>query len=235
VSLVLLAPAGGAELCDGPPPAAGPVAPPVFPDAGCVTGQTNDLNGQLGLLGAREIQVPCHEVPPGDLGDYKGFAFPLEACMTGGIDKVALNFRIADPGDPFILYIWRDLGGLPNDVCGLEAHLSVEYVEDGGLIFSMYDLCDLGIPLTLGERFWVGVVYKIIVRVFGADWYLGRNLEGGYSDTAYVNETGRPGAWADLIHYGHGNRFGVFVYLSDACGPVPVETSSWGAVKALMR
>jgi hypothetical protein len=223
------------ELDDGPRFDPQPTTLPAFPDEGCVTGQTNDINAQLGLVGPYEIQQLCHAVPPGDPGDLKGLAFPLEACMDGGIDRVALNFRIGMIGDFFHLYVWRDLNGLPNDACGLEAYASREEIGDLWPFFSMHELCDIGIPVVEGERIWVGAVYWLIDNTFGAHWYLGRNTVGGLLDQAYVNESGAEGDWVDLFHHARGNRFGVFVFQSEDCGAVPVEATSWGAVKALMR
>jgi hypothetical protein len=219
----------------------GPLRPPItiplpaIEDDACVTGQTNDITGQLGLTGRTEVQLLCDQTPPGDPGDLKGFAFPLESCMDGAVDRVAINFRIGEPDVLFYIYLWRDQQALPLDACGLELYAGQHAIQEGGYTFSTYDLCDRGIPLADGERFWLGVIYRRVEYLFGANWYIGRNTGVGREDQAYLNESGVPGAWVDLNLSGLGNRYGIFVFESSDCGPVAVEPSSWGAVKALMR
>lgn len=216
---------------DGPVP---PTIPPQFA-GGCTTGQTNNLNGQAGIDGPEQFQSPCLPGSPEGIDDLIGFAFVLRGCMDGGIGDVALNFRIADIGDPFYLFIWRDLGGLPNDACGLAAYGAIHYVQVDDVLFSVYNICNAAVPIADGERFFVGVVYHRITELFGPDWFIGRNVTPGFPDRAYINLSGQHGDWMDLHNIGLGNRWGIIMNILTDCGPVSVEPSSWGAVKALWR
>jgi hypothetical protein len=205
-------------------------------EGGCTTGQTNNIDGQLGIDGPFRLQNPCRPTfPGGNPDELTGFAFVLNGCRNGGIGEVALFFATANPGDEFFLFVWRDFGGLPNDACGLAAFGALEFVKTEGPFFSIYDLCDFAIPIADDERIFIGVVYRAILEVFGADWYFGRNTTPGFSDRGYVNLSGTQGTWQDLNALGFGNRWGVVMTNLSTCGPLPVEPTTWGAVKALLR
>jgi len=98
-----------------------------------------------------------------------------------------------------------------------------------------FNICNSAVPIADGERFFVGVVYHRITELFGPDWFIGRNVMPGFPDHAYGNLSGQHGDWMDLHNIGLGNRWGIIMNILTDCGPVSVEPSSWGAVKALWR
>jgi hypothetical protein len=229
--------AHGQSLDIGPDRDWPPGSPPVFVrQGGCTAGQTNSINGQAGIDGPFRLQNPCRPTfPGGNPNELTGFAFVLHGCMNGGIGEIALHFATAEAGDEFFLYVWRDLGGVPNDACGLAAFGALEFVKSEGPFFSIYDICDFGVPIADDERIFVGVIYRVVTKVFGPDWFFGRNTTPGFPDHAYVNLSGQQGDWEDLAGLGLDNRWGVVMTNLSTCGPLPVEPSSWGAVKALLR
>lgn len=227
----------GSRLTPGPDREWPPSSPPVFVrEGGCTTGQTNNINAQAGIDGPERLQNPCRPgFPSGSPDDLTGFAFVLHGCMNGGIGEIALLFQIADIGDEFFLFVWRDFGGLPNDACGLAPFGALEFVKTKGPFFSIYDICDFAVPIADDERIFVGVIYRHISEVFGADWFFGRNDTPGFTDRAYVNLSGNQGDWEDLAVHGLDNRWGIVMTNLSTCGPLAVEQTSWGAVKAILR
>lgn len=214
-------------------------APPKPSSDGCTAGQTNQIDAYAGINGEPREQFPClpgHE--QGGAGDLTGFDFVLRGCQAGLIGEIALHFRIAEIGDPFYLFVWRDLGGLPSDACGLAPYGAYHNVQVDGGLFSIYDLCDEMLPIAEGERIHIGVVYRFLSKVFGPDWYMGRNSATGYPDHAYVNLSGASGDWVDLATQGNGelgNRWGVFMTNLAQCGPADITPATWGAIKALWQ
>ena len=79
----------------------------------------------------------------------------------------------------------------------------------------------------------VGVVY--VESATPPDWFLGRQDSPEGSGLGFVNMSGTHGDWVDLETMGFGNRWAIENVINDACGPVPVESGSWGAVKHLYR
>lgn len=248
VALTLIAVAGGlpggtitasaaTRLVVRPLAAAAPTPLPAAPRDGCVTGQTNDLDAQAGIEAEARVQSPCLPGRPGAEGDLTGFAFVLTGCGDGGIGEISLCFGTAQLETPFYLFVWRSVGGLPADACGLAAYGALQRVQDEFPFFSVYDLCAARVPIAEGERIFVGVVYRNVVEILGPDWFLARNAEDGFADLGYVNMSGKPGVWADMagLDLGLGNRWGVFMTILSECGGLAVEDSSWGAVKALLR
>ncbi len=228
-------PASGAHLDPGPASALPAPPPPQFSHTGCTAGQTNQIDAQAGIDGEPHEQFPCLPGQPGGAGDLTGFAFVLRGCLTGGIGEIALHFRVAEIGDPFYLFIWRDLGGLPSDACGLAAYGAYHNIQVEGGLWSIYDLCSEMIPIADGERIHVGVVYRFLSNVFGPDWYIGRSSAPGFPDHAYVNLSGAQGDWVDLAAQGYANRWGVSMTNLTGCGPADITTSTWGAIKAMWQ
>ena len=240
LALVLASSAGSAwadyRVTPGPDNEWPPSTPPLFVrEGGCTTGQTNNINAQAGIDGPERFQNPCRPGFPENPNDLIGFAFVLNGCMNGGIGEIALRFQTAETGDEFFLFVWRDFGGLPNDACGLAAFGMFEFVKIEGPFFSIYDICDFSVPIADDERIFIGVIYRHITKLFGADWFFGRNNTPGFTDRAYVNLSGLQGDWEDLANLGFDNRWGVVMTNLSTCGTVAVEPTTWGAVKAILR
>ncbi len=217
-------------------PAGVRAVPPVFTGDGCTTGQTNDLDAEAGIFGAERTQTPCLPGESGREGDLTGFAFVVNGCLDGGIGEIALCFATAPIGDTFYLFVWRSVGGLPNDACGLAAYGARQVLQTEFPSFSVYDICDRQVPIADGERVFVGVVYRVVAQIFGPHWFMARNAEDGFADLGYINQTGADGDWVDMntLGLGIGNRWGVIMTNLTTCAPAPVEETSWGAVKALL-
>jgi hypothetical protein len=66
-----------------------------------------------------------------------------------------------------------------------------------------------------------------------ADWLVGRNNAPVGAGFGYGNLTGNHGDWQDLSGFGYGNRWAVENVIGPSCGTVPVEPTTWGAVKSL--
>lgn len=218
----------------------GPSTPPrgtYIPDlaAGeCMVSQNASVNAQLGIQGTFGPQTGCLPGNTGDPGNLIGFAFPLASCMAGCMKSVSFEFNIADAGDEYHYYLWRSLGGEPNDACGLEAFSALNRTLGAGpyvdtVVFGPADV----VLVDDGERLLHGAVY-VTGRV-PADWFIGRENTGGLADKAFGNLSGNHGDWADLNGFGFGNRWGVSHVIKSDCGATPVEPSTWGSVKALYR
>jgi hypothetical protein len=162
-----------------------------------------------------------------------GFAFPLPACGPGAVKATRVQF-LADAGDTYHLYLWRDLGGVPEDACGLECARTPApaIISTGGPSVQTYDWTNLNCPCRLDDcgNLYVGVVYTVISDP--PDWHVGFETLGTVPDLGLVNLTGSHGDWRDLIDYGHGHRWGVENVIGSDCGPVPVEVASFEAAAA---
>ncbi|MGD8394987.1 MAG: hypothetical protein PVF43_05895, partial [Candidatus Eiseniibacteriota bacterium] len=176
---------------------------------------------------------------------------PLVSCGAGFVKYTDVEFNRADIGDAWQLYLWRDLGGLPNDACGLECAVAAGNpltIQSDGPTWESYSWAAEGCPCqaTSGERLWVGIVY-VQVESGIPDWYVGRQEEpGGYVDHGYANVYGAHGDWGDLVDLAgpeFGNLWGVQYAVSTDCSPttsIPsgdgeIRESSWGRVRTLYR
>ena len=94
------------------------VATPALAD--CTSTQGATVNASIGIDGVAGAQGACIPGDPGQPGGLIGFAFKLVSCEAAFVKKVGIHFQVADAGDQYRHYLWRNLGGIPNDACGLE-------------------------------------------------------------------------------------------------------------------
>ena len=250
IALLAAMPALAGNLDPGPEIITPSPPSPSHDGLNCISAQDATVNASLGLSNGHPDQGPCLEVPPPDSANLAGFAFPLASCGDGFVKYVDIQFNIADAGDEWQLYLWRDLAGLPNDACGMECAVAVGnpiQILNDGPTWETYNWAPEGCPCqTFGaERLWVGLIY---VQLFSGlpDWFLGRQ-EGpiGLFDMGYANVWGQHGAWEDLASFGfdYGNRWGVQYSVSTDCSAttsIPTESegmseSTWGALRAYYR
>jgi len=210
------------------------IALPAFGD--CTTNQGAVVNASIGIDGTFGAQGPCLAGSPGQPGNLIGFAFALNSCMNAAVERVKVQFQIAQAGDQWHHYLWRDQGGLPNDACGLECGAATNLmITANGPTIQTYDWEESACPCELvnGERFYVGVIYANVTTP--ADWAVGRNNIPVGAGNGFRNTTGNHGAWVELSTVGFGNRFAVEAVIGPDCGLVPVDPSTWGAVKSIYQ
>ncbi len=232
---ILPAVCGAQALVVGQATTTAPAVIPLPLAGDCTVGQSNDLDSGAGLTDEFQLQGFCLPNPPGTAGDLKGFAFPLIACQSGGLNQVFLSFWQAEIGDNFFLYVWRDTAGRPNDACEATPYVALEQVNGKGAFFSTHSVCDGAVHVEAGERFYIGVVYRALNNVFGPDWTVGHNSTSGFIDRGYVNLSGNHGDWVDLAAHGFDHEWGVFVSISGDCGPTALQSESWGQIRAHWR
>ncbi len=214
-----------------------PAAPSWPLDSGCVSNQGAAPNAGLGVQGAYGPQGDCVAGSTSDPADLVGFAMALESCQDGWVMSTSVAFDLADQGDQWHLYLWRDLGGMPYDACGMECATAMNLsLSSAGPVWETHDWSPAACPCATyaGETLYVGAVY--VNGSSPADWYVGYDDRvGGQSGRAFGNLSGAHGDWPDLNSYGYGFAWGVENVVDSDCGSVPVEASSWGAVKNLYR
>lgn len=92
-------------------------------DVACTSSQgATFCDHMIGIQGTFGPQGSCISGNPGDPGDLVGFAWALASCQDGWVVETRVLFAgdVVEPGDEWQLYLWRDLGGIPFDACGLE-------------------------------------------------------------------------------------------------------------------
>lgn len=210
------------------------IAFPAFGD--CVSGQGAVINANIGIDGTFGAQGSCTPGDPGQPGSLIGFAFRLTPCQPVYVKRVDIQFQVAQAGDQYHHYLWRDFGGIPNDACGLECGVADNPVTitANGPTLQTYQWSEQGICCELpnNETFYVGVVYANVTNP--ADWRIGRNNVPGFVGNGFRNTTGNHGDWVELSTVGFGNRFGIQAFMGPEC-IVPVEDTTWGLVKSLYQ
>ncbi len=222
---------------------AGPADVPQIPwpthasDTDCSSNQGAVVNGSLGINAntAPVVQGPCIPGGSGSPADLIGFAFPVVSCQDGFVKTTRVQFNIADAGDLWQLYLWREQGGIPLDACGLECGVATPLtIPAVGPVVVSHDWTQQQCPcLTFnGERIHIGTVY-VNVALTVADWYVGRENSPFGAGFGYGNLSGDHDDWQDLDLFGFGNHWGVENIIGTECGTVPVESTTWGTVKTL--
>jgi hypothetical protein len=204
----------------------------------CVSNQGAVPNASIGISGTFGPQGGCLPGSPGSPGNLIGFAFRLTACQSAFIEEVAIQFQIAQVGDQYHHYLWRDVGGLPNDACGMECGVAVGNpvaITANGPTIQRFPWDHQGCPCEVqsGERFYVGVIYANVTSP--ADWQIARNNIPIGAGNGFWNTTGNHGAWVELSTVGFGNRFAVEALIGPDCGLVPADEATWGTIKNLYR
>ena len=204
-------------------------------DAPCTSDQGAVTDAQLGIQGAFGPQGPCIPGNPGDPADLVGMAFALASCQDGWVVQTNIEFKIADGGEGWHLYLWRDLGGIPFDACGLECAVATGLTTPVGPAWYAADWTAAACPCVTfnQEILYVGTIY--VDGVTPPDWFVGREDVPGFAGLGFGNLSGNHGDWADLNDFGYGNKWGVENIIDTDCSGVPVEPSSWGAMKNLYR
>jgi hypothetical protein len=213
-----------------------PPAPETNLDTPCTSTQGAVIDGSLGLQGPEGTFGCCLPGNPGEPGNLNGFAMTLSSCQDGWVVTTNVMFNVADGGEVYHLYLWRDLGGIPYDACGLEcAYACDKVIGAAGPTWESHDWTGAGCPCVTfsQELLYVGVTYVTISTP--PDFYVGREDSPGHIGMAYGNLSGNHGDWTDLNDFGYGNLWGVENIIDTECGGVPVESSNWGSVKALYR
>jgi hypothetical protein len=229
------------DLPPAPPSPGSQLDVPCTSDQGAVL-----LDAALGLQAttAAYNQGECIPGNPGDPGDLGGFAFALQTCQDGFLTQTSVYFTGSNTqaGDMWHCYVWRDLGGLPADACGMECAVSTFETITGPDVWTTVDWSTQACPCVSfnSEQLWVGTVYELVDLQSpggpGPDWYVGRDsTPTGIAGTGFGNLSGAHGDWQDLNDFGYGHYWGVENVFDIECGGVPVEPSTWGATKALYR
>ncbi|MCC7143231.1 MAG: hypothetical protein IT349_14120 [Candidatus Eisenbacteria bacterium] len=169
---------------------------------------------------------------------YGGTAHPYFGAFAEGFDGsyllcnavleltyIGLGWGVLD------LYVWDDDDGCPGSVLCARPH-----VVPGGvglwpsvsqLRFAMPGCCT-------GERWWVG--YWGAWPGAGSPFYVGVDLDGpvpGRPKTCIAPGLGYPSGWQNVsVVWGPTVAIGIGAEVLP-CGPVPVERTSWGKIKAL--
>jgi hypothetical protein len=221
------------DLPPAPPSPGSQLDVPCTSDQGAVL-----LDAALGIQGAFGPQGQCIPGNPGELGDLVGMSFALETCQDGFLiqSNVYFSGSTTTPGDMWHCYVWRDLGGIPADACGMECAVAYDLTIDGPDVWTTVDWTGQACPCVsfAGEQLYLGTIY--VNGETPPDWYVARDsAPAGIVGTGFGNLTGNHGDWADLNDFGYGMYWGVENVFDIECGGVPVEPSTWGATKALYR
>jgi hypothetical protein len=210
------------------------IALPVYA-ADCHVTQGAVVNASIGIDASVGAQGACLPGDPGQPGNLIGFAFKLVSCQSALVERTRVQFQIADAGDQWHHYLWRDQAGLPNDACGLECAVATNLtISVNGPTLQTFDWPQpCACEVVNGEAFYVGVVYANVTNP--ADWRIGRNNVPVGPGNGFRNTTGNHGAWVELSTVGFANRFAVEATIGPDCGLIPVEGTSWGAVKNLYQ
>ena len=213
-----------------------PPPPPVVGDTPCTSSQGAVIDASLGLQGGDADFDCCLPGNPGEPGNMNGFAFALVSCQDGWVNQSNLQVNVGDGGEPYHAYVWRDLGGIPFDACGMECAIDCDRTVAGvPPVWEVIDWTGAACPCVTfnGEILYVGVTYGHITTP--PDFFIGRQNTPGNVGTGYGNLSGNHGEWDDLNDFGFGNLWGAENVIDIECGGVPVEPSSWGAMKNLYR
>ncbi len=206
--------------------------------ADCTVNQGAAVNSSIGIAGSAGAQGACTPGNPGDPGNLIGFAFKLTACQAAFVENTQVHFQTGQAGDQYHLYLWRNLGGIPNDACGLECGVAAGNpltIASAPPTVETFLWSGQACPCELanGETFYVGVVYATVTSP--ADWAIGRNNVPVGAGNGFWNTTGNHGAWVELSTVGFANRFGVQAVIGPDCGQVPVDETTWGIIKNIYR
>lgn len=236
LGLMLALPVYAVQLEVGPPVSGPEPVYPVSPDVSCTSSMgASVFDSQVGITGGFGPQAPCIPGGPGTPGDLIGLSYKVTSCGDGFVTTSRVRFNIANPGELYYHAIYRDGGGIPFDACGMECG-----VANGGAMLSIvgtgptwetYDWTADGCPcLTFsGEALFTSYIYSV------ASWFIARDAGVVVQGEAFGNLSGNHGDWQDLFNFGFGNPYAVEYDVSDQCGGVPVEPSTWGAMKNLYK
>jgi len=188
-----------------------PAAPARSLDSGCVSSQGATPNAGLGIQGTYGPQGDCVAGNANDPADLVGFALALESCQSGWVMSTSVAFNAAEQDDQWHLYLWRDLGGLPYDACGMECATAMNLsISQAGPVWETHDWSAAACPCATfaGETLYVGAVY--VNGSTPADWYLAYDDSvAGMVGKAFGNLSGAHGDWPDLVSFGYGHTWGV--------------------------
>ena len=168
-------------------------------------------------------------IPP----DYGSFAERYETCQQ--IAAIALDLC----GAPWMLpgfldaYVWADGGGVPGEVLAVEWHVEIDSLTYWPQ-FSRH-LVYFQQPVRTDEVWWVGFWPRM--PFWEPDFYVGADLDGpggGSSMTKIAPGQGYPTGWQDVaVRWGPTAALGIGAEVEEC--PTPVESPTWGAIKAMFR
>jgi hypothetical protein len=252
IGALCCAPALAATTIDMVPGPGTPAPANQLTDTPCTGDQgAVEMSGAVGL----RLTTPGDPVHVGSSCDdpsapdpnatLQGLGFPVASCQDGFVIATSItlvDFSGAPEETTRRLYLWREVGGLPLDTCGLECAAAN---GDAPIVKpplaeptpQVWDWTAEACPcLTFsGEILWIGSIYEYITT--NGQWYAEYDDTGGASQFGFGfgNLTGVHGGWEDLANYGFGSPYHVSNTVDIECGGVPVEDSSWGAMKNLYR
>lgn len=232
-------------------PGSGAEAPVSSVDGACVSDQgATTLDNSLGLQDPANVginQGPCIPGGAGAPGDLEGFAFPLTSCGDGFVvqSDITMDQRDGDAHNAlYHNYIWRDMGGIPNDACGMECavatNLAIPPLNDH--TNQTHDWTAAGCPCITfnGERLHQGVVFELIrPATLGPDFFVSFDDQPAVPDLdrCLVNLSATHGDWVDIngLASQFARPYHVAITIDEMCDGTPVEASTWGAMKNLYR
>jgi hypothetical protein len=138
------------------------------------------------------------------------------------------------PCRPCDLYVWRDAGGSPGDVLTMTTGADPCPVATWPNV-STHDFAITG----------TGEINGIVWFGYWADW---NDQPCGYLVAADTNGIGGcpytyigpdllyPYGWNNVsVVWGPTQSIGIGAWVGPACGPTPIEPTTWGAIKGLYR
>jgi hypothetical protein len=165
--------------------------------------------------------------------DYGAFAERYEGAawiLSVVVDLTSLGYSDMRWVDA---YVWEDTGGMPGAVLRVVPH--IEYYSAGFWPYFARNNFELPDPVCTGSEWWVGYWGD-----YGgaAAFYVGADLDGpgsGASATKVAPGQGYPTGWQDVsMKWGPTAALGIGADV-DSCPPTPVESETWGSIKALFR
>jgi hypothetical protein len=155
-------------------------------------------------------------------------------CYSGDVAVCSAVFDLTQVGSDFgqtmDVYVWNDGGGTPGSVAcvrtGYDPSTIAFWPNLSRHVASLDNCCVTG-------SWWVGYWGNWPDQTNG--WFIGADLDG-FGGCPYTNIApgiGYPTGWQNVsVVWGPTQAIGAGAETTD-CGPSPVESSTWGAIKTL--
>lgn len=183
-------------------------------------------------------------------GTYEnGYAWEADGCVPPEFGAFAERYEgrwevlqvildltsITWPIDPRAdIYIWGDDAGAPGSVLLMVSNVPMGYIPQWPWVGR--NVIELPEPLCVDADWWVGFWGRW--ELAGVEFFIAADLDGpggGFPATKIASGQGYPTGWQNVsVRWGPTAALGIGAEV-DSCPPTPVESETWGSIKALYR